>query len=97
VSRRWLTALGTGVAMLVLTWALLNTQLASLTERPNPPTPIVPYLLAWRVLLYAGIATLWWQVDQMQATPAARSQWRRLGGVCGLLILAVEFTRIGQA
>jgi hypothetical protein len=86
--------------MLVLAAALLNAQPGSLAGMPNPHkllSPYSPFLLAWRVLLYAGIATLWWKVDQLQTNPAARSQWRRLGVVCGLLILAIEITRGEQA
>lgn len=100
MSRRGLTVLGTSMAMLVLSAALLKAPLGSLAGMPNPNkflSPYSPFLLAWRVLLYVGIATLWWKVDQSQTNPAARSQWRRLGVVCGLLILAVEITRGGQA
>lgn len=100
MSRRRLTVLGASMAMLMLAAVLLHAQLGSLAGMPNPYkslSPYSPFLLAWRVLLYVGIATLWWKVDQLQTNPAARSQWRRLGVVCGLLILAVEITRGGQA
>lgn len=88
MSRR-LTALGTGVALFLLTVALLNTHLDSLTDLAHRS----PYWLAWRLLLYGAIATLWWQVDRQRTDPATRHAWRRLGSVCALLILAAEFTR----
>jgi hypothetical protein len=93
VSRPWLTALGTGVALLLLTVALLNTRLDSLTDLPYPLAHRSPYWLAWRLLLYGAIATLWWQVDRQRTDPAARHAWRRLGSVCAVLILATELTR----
>ena len=89
MSRRWLTALGIGVALFLLTVALLNTRLDSLTD----PAHRSPYLLAWRLLLYGAIATLWWQVDRQRTDPTTRHAWRRLGSVCALLILATELTR----
>ena len=93
MSRPWLTALGTGVALLLLTIALLNTRLGNLADLPNPLAHHSPYLLAWRLLLYGAIATLWWQVDRQRTDPAARHAWRRLGSVCAVLILATELTR----
>lgn len=96
MSRR-LTALGTGVALFLLTVALLNTRLDSLTDLPYPPVHRSPYWLAWRLLLYGAIATLWWQVDRQRTDPATRHAWRRLGSVCALLILATELTRCMRA
>ena len=93
MSRHWLTALGIGVALLLLMVALLNARLDGLTDLPYPLADHAPYLLAWRLLLYAAIATLWWQVDRQRTDPAARHAWRRLGAVCALLILATELTR----
>lgn len=93
MSRPWLTALGTGVALLLLTVALLNTRLHSLTDLPYPLAHRSPYLLAWRLLLYGAIATFWWQVDRQRTDPTARTAWRRLAAVCALLILATELSR----
>lgn len=93
MSRPWLTALGIGVALLLLMVALLNARLDGLTDLPYPLADHAPYLLAWRLLLYGAIATLWWQVDRQRTDPAARHAWRRLGSVCALLILATELTR----
>jgi len=93
VSRR-LTALGIGVALFLLMVALLNTRLDSLTDLPYPLADHAPYLLAWRLLLYGAIATLWWRVDRrLRTDPVARNAWRRLAAVCALLILATELTR----
>lgn len=93
MSRHWLTALGIGVTLFLLMVALLNTRLDRLTDLPYPPAHRSPYLLAWRLLLYGAIATLWWQVDQQRTDPGARHAWRRLGSVFALLILAAELTR----
>ena len=91
--RPWLTALGIGVALFLLMVALLNTRLGSLTDLPSPLAHRSPYLLAWRLLLYAAIATLWWQVDRQRKDAASRQQWHRLAAVCALLILAIELSR----
>lgn len=92
-----MTALGIGVALFLLMVALLNTRLDSLSDLPSPLAHRSPYWLAWRLLLYGAIATLWWQVDRQRTDPAARHAWRRLGSVCALLILAAEFTRCMRA
>lgn len=88
-----MTALGIGVALFLLMVALLNTRLDSLSDLPSPLAHRSPYLLAWRLLIYGAIATLWWQVDRRRTDPAARHAWRRLGSICALLILATELTR----
>ncbi len=93
MSRPWLTALGIGVALLLLMVALLNARLDGLTDPSYPLTHRSPYWLAWRLLLYSAITTLWWQVDRQRTDPGARHAWRRLGSVCALLILATELTR----
>lgn len=93
MSRPWLMALGIGVALFLLMVALLSTRLDSLTDPSYPLAHRSPYWLAWRLLLYGAIATLWWQVDRQRTDPAARHAWRRLGSVCALLILATELTR----
>jgi glucan phosphoethanolaminetransferase (alkaline phosphatase superfamily) len=93
VSRPWLTALGAGVALLMLAVALMNSRLGSLVDLPHSFAYHSPYLLVWRLLLYATIATLWWRVDRLRTEPAARAQWRRLAAICALLILAIELSR----
>ena len=93
MSRPWLTALGAGVALLMLAVALMNSRLGSLVDLPHSFAYHSPYLLVWRLLLYAAIATLWWQVDRQRKDAASRQQWHRLAAVCALLILAIELTR----
>ena len=93
MSRFWVTALGAGVTLLMLAVALMNTRPGSLVDLPHSFAYHSPYLLAWRLLLYAAIATLWWQVDRQRKDAASRNQWRRLAAICALLILAVELSR----
>ena len=91
MSRPWLTALGAGVALLLLAVALMNSRLSSVVDLPHSFAYHPPYLLVWRLLLYAAIATLWWHRQRKDA--ASRQQWHRLAAVCALLILAIELSR----
>lgn len=74
----------------MLAIALMNTRLGSLADLPSQLSHHTPFLLVWRLLLYAGIAALWWLVARLRTDPTARQQ---LAAVCAMLILAVELTR----
>lgn len=93
---RWFAPLS--VVLLVALTALWISQLGStwltrLEHWNRVVDSASHYLLLWRLLLYGVIAWLWYRLDQTQLSLRARAQWRRLGVISTVLIIAIEISR----